>query len=67
MNDQGHEQDSEKRRKEKECLDTKVRRCVKKCIRDNLNTMTEQELHNIVVDGMSCFQKLMQDTTIAFT
>lgn len=67
LDDEEHAATSAKRKKEKESLDTSVRRCVKKCIRDNLATMTEQEMHNVIVDGVSCFGKLMRDKTVAMT
>jgi hypothetical protein len=62
-----HQAAARKRRKEVDNHDAKVRKAVKKCIRDNLGGMTDPELHVKCVKGQTCFEKLMHDKSIAVT
>ena len=65
LDEQMHFEQTKKRKGEKESVDTRARRMVRKCIRDNLGSLTESELHNVLVDKRSCFQRLLEDKTLA--
>ena len=65
LDDAEHERATKRIKKTKESHDTKIRNAVNKCIRDNLAGMTEHEIHKTLVNGVSCFQQLFNDKSMA--